>query len=90
VATADPVDERTEIVTYDEGRQRGHVDSSTIVGLQIGVPVAAGIAAVGVYAWRRGHLDPLLLDRDGAECPGCGRSMDEGEPSCPSCGEPRP
>lgn len=73
-----------------EGKVAGHVDAGTILAFQIGVPVAALAVAGGVYAWRRGHLDPLLpqVEEDDG-CPACGRSVDGDEPFCPSCGEPR-
>lgn len=71
-----------------EGKVDGHVDSSTIVAFQIGVPIAALLVAGGVYAWRRGHLAPLLPDaREEARCPACGAPRRGEESFCHSCGE---
>lgn len=72
-----------------EGKVADHVDSDTILALQLGVPLAAAVLAGGVYAARRGHLEPLVPDRDDEEaCPGCGHPLEDEEADfCPRCGQ---
>lgn len=73
-----------------DGRVAAHVDSDTILALQIGIPIASlGLAGM-VYAWRRGHLDRFLPSGETHDqCPSCGAEWMGGQAFCHSCGHER-